>query len=256
MKQLLIIILMLGLVITGRSQNPSFSPATFTAEDEVTLTIDVSGTPLAGVTPLYIWIFSNTDGGGNNGLVNGDWGNSSEDARMTPAGTNKFTFTFTGTTLFGRPPAELKNFGFLLKKKDGSGQTPDYKPFNFDPLVFVPSMLRVFPAKVAATDIVSVNFDKSHAVTTDEQRMTPVSALVTAWDETGTQVGTEIEVTSRKLQDMIWTSTFRPASRFTPGAGHQLTKLKYRFKGTTLGPDGAPVNVTSSEAEITFSNLQ
>ncbi|MET0636583.1 MAG: hypothetical protein ABWZ25_11190 [Chitinophagaceae bacterium] len=259
MKQLLTIILLLGLVITSQAQNPTFSPSSFTAEDEVTLTVDVSNTPMAGVADAYIWIFCNPDqpeGLRGDGIVNGTWTSSSSAARLTPAGPNKWTFTFIATTMFNKTPADLKTFGFLVKKADGSAQTPDYKAFSFDPLVFVPSMLRVFPAIVGANDIVSVNFDRAHAVSTNEQRMTPTAALITAWDETGTQVGTELEIPVRKLQDQIWIATFLPLGRFTAPVDHRLSKLRYRFKGTILGPDGTPQNITSSEAEITLSNLQ
>ncbi|RYY53831.1 MAG: hypothetical protein EOO09_16530 [Chitinophagaceae bacterium] len=256
MKQIILSILMLCLAVTGFAQNPTFSPATFTAEDEVTITVDVTGTGMAGVTPAYIWIFCNIDMGGGDGIVNGSWGQSSEAARMSPAGANKWQFKFTGTALFGKSPADLKNFGFLVKKVDGSTQSPDYKVFNFDPLVFVPSMLRIFPAKVAVNDIISVNFDRAYAVTTNEQRMTPTAALVTAWDESGTQVGTEVEINARKLQDQIWTATFLPTARFTTTGSQKIVKLRYKFKGTTLGTEGQTISVNSSEAEITLSNLQ
>ncbi|RYE22057.1 MAG: hypothetical protein EOP51_14115, partial [Sphingobacteriales bacterium] len=184
MKQLLYFLLMLIPAFGANAQNPSLSPSAFTAEDEVTITIDVTGTGMAGVADAYIWIFSNPDlGGGADGVVNGQWGNSSEAAKMTPAGPNKFTFKFIGTTMFGQTPAQLKSFGFLLKKKDGSAQTPDYKPFFFDPLIFVPSMTRIFPAKVDKDDVVTVNFDNRYAAAnSNDQRMTPTTATIVVYD--------------------------------------------------------------------------
>ncbi len=257
MKKILYSVLfMLGFMVAD-AQNPSFVPNSFTAEDQVKLTIDVTGTPMAGATDAYIWIFSNPDvGGGNNGIVNGDWTNSSADAKMRLVGTNKWEFTFTGTILFGRPPAELKSFGFLLKKKDGSAQTPDYKPFAFDPLVFIPTMLRVFPAKVSATDIVTVNFDRSLGATPNEQRMTPVSATITAYNEAGIQVGSPLTLNARAFATNIWAASFNPSASFTPGAGHTLLKFKYKFNGTTLDTGGATISVSSSEAEVPFTLMK
>ena len=51
----------------------------------------------------------------------------------------------------------------------------DYK---FVPLVFTPTELRVFPAQVDTSDVVSLNFDQSLATSTNEQRMTPDSVTV------------------------------------------------------------------------------
>ncbi len=256
MKKLFYLVVFAIAGLAARAQNPSFSPSSFSAEDQVTLTVDVTGTGVAGATDVYIWIFSNPDvGGGNDGVVNGSWTNSTEAAKMQAAGTNKWSFTFTGTTLFGRSPAELKSFGFLVKKKDGSAQSPDYKPFAFDPLVFVPAMLRIFPAKVGADDVVTVNFDRSLGVTANEQRMTPVSATITAYDETGVAVGPSVTINTRPLSANIWSATFIPSMRFTPGAGHKIAKFSYFFNGTVLDPVGAPSNVFTSTAEVTLSNL-
>lgn len=257
MKKLLYLFLLVMAGSAANAQNPSFLPASFTAEDQVTLTIDVSGTGMAGATDAYIWIWSNPDiGGGADGVSNGSWTNSSDAAKMTAAGPNKWSFTFIGTTLFGQSPAQLKSFGFLVKKKDGSAQTPDFKPFAFDPLTFTPTMLRVFPSKVGAEDVVTVNFDRTYGVTANEQRMTPVSATITVYDETGAQVGVPLTVNARSTGASIWSATFIPSMSFTPGAGHRLAKFKYRFNGTVLNTLGVPSNVSSSETEVTFTQMK
>ncbi len=255
------ILLFIGFIFSAmtvvKAQNPSFVPSSFTAEDQVTLTIDVTGTGMAGAAEAYIWIFSNPNGtGGVNGTVNGDWSNSSNAAKMTAAGTNKWSFTFVGTTLFGQAPAQLKSFGFLVKKKDGSAQTPDYKPFNFDPLVFTPSMLRVFPSKVGADDVVTINFDRNYGVSVDEKRMSPTTATITMYDETGAQVGTPLTIPVRSFESTIWAATFIPGSSFTPATGRKLFKFKYRFNGTVLDANGAATPVSSSETEITLTTMQ
>jgi hypothetical protein len=257
MKKLLYFILLIGAAAAVRAQNPSFSPSSFTAEDEVTLTIDVTGTGMAGSTEAYIWIFSNPGlSGGADGVTNGSWTNSSNAAQMTAAGANKWTFKFTGTTMFGQSPAQLKSFGFLVKKKDGSAQSPDYKPYFFDPLVFTPTMLRIFPSKVGKDDVVTMNFDRTYGVSINEQRMTPTSATITVYDETGAQVGAPLTVPVRNVDATIWAASFIPSVSFTPGAGHTLTKFRYKFNGTILDTGGATITVSSSDTEVIFSVLQ
>ena len=252
MKKLLSLILFITAGVAVKAQNPTFSPSTFTAEDQVTLTFDVTGTGMAGATEAYIWLWGNA----GDSPLNSSWTNSPDAAKMTAAGTNKWSFTFTATALWGLPPAALQDFRFLVKKKDGSAQTPDQGPFFFDPLVFVPTMLRVFPAKVGAEDVVTVNFDKAYGVTTNEQRMTPVSATITMFDETGAQVGSPLNLPTRSLAATIWGATFIPTGSFTPGAGHRLNKFRYKFNGTLLDPSGATITVSSSEAEVIFTTMQ
>jgi len=176
---------------------------------------------------------------------------------MTSVGTNKWSFTFTGTTLFGLAPADLHDFGFLLKTVDGSKQTPDFKPFKFDPLVFTPTKLRIFPAKVDTNDVVMLNFDRSLGATVDEQRMTPVSATVTAIDETGTQVGSSLTVTiTQNTGTTIWKGFFIPNVSFKPATGHVLQKFHYKFNGTVLDTGGNPAQVSTDEAEVFFVSMK
>jgi hypothetical protein len=252
MKKLLYLLLFIGAASAVKAQNPSFSPTSFTAEDQLTLTFDVTGTPMAGATEAYIWLWGNA----GDSPLNTSWTNSPAAAKMTAAGTNKWSFTFTGTVMWGLPPAALQNFRFLVKKKDGSAQTPDQGPFAFDPLVFVPSMLRVFPAKVGFDDVVTVNFDKAYGVTPNEQRMTPTTATITMYDDLGATVGAPLVLPVTSKTATIWGGSFIPSLSFTPAAGRKLTKFKYKFNGTMLDPSGATVTVTSSETEVTFTTMQ
>ena len=252
MKKLIYLSFLLLFGFAINAQNPTFSPSTFTAEDQVTLTYDVTGTPMAGATEAYIWLWGNA----GDSPLNSSWTNSPDAARMTAAGTNKWSFTFTATVLWGLPPAALQNFRFLVKKKDGSAQTPDQGPFNFDPLVFTPSMLRIFPAKVGADDVVTVNYDKTYGVTANEQRMTPTTVTITMYDDLGVQVGSPLTTAVTKVADTRWVKSFIPTLAFTPGTGRKLAKFKYKFNGTLLDPSGATITVTSSEAEVTFTAMQ
>lgn len=257
MKKILYFIFLISAGLTAKAQNPSFSPSSYTAEDEITLTIDVTGTGMAGAAEAYIWIFSNPGlSGGADGVTNGSWTNSSNGAKMTAAGTNKWTFKFTSTTMFGQSPAQLKSFGFLVKKKDGSAQSPDYKPFFFDPLVFTPTMLRIFPAKVGSDDVVTMNFDKTYGVTVNEQRMTSTSATITMFDDMGAQVGSPLIISSRTTGATISSASFIPSVSFIPGTGRKLNKFRYKFNGTVLDPSGATITVSSSETEVIFTTMQ
>jgi hypothetical protein len=252
MKKLLSLILLITLGFSVKAQNPTFSPPSFTAEDQITLTFDVTGTPMAGATEAFLWLWGNA----GDSPLNTSWTNSPETARMTAAGTNKWSFTFTATVLWGLPPASLTRFNFLVKKKDGSAQSPDQGPFFFDPLIFIPTMLRVFPAKVGADDVVTVNFDKTYGVTANEQRMTPTSSTITMYDETGAQVGSPLTLPVRSIAPTIWASTYIPSISFTPGAGHKLARFRYRFNGTVLDPSGSPITVSSSDTEVVFTTMQ
>jgi hypothetical protein len=257
-KIILLLFIVFTACFTGNAQ-VTFSPGTFTAEDQVTLTVDVSGTPMAGQSEAYIWIWANPGGVGPapNGIVNGAWGSSSASAKMTGAGTNKWSFTFTGTTLFGLTAGELHDFGFLVKAKDGAnGQTQDYKPFLFDPLIFTPSKLRTFPSKVGRDDVVTVNFEKTLGTSTDEQRMTPVTVSITMFDETNAPVGSVLTVPVRKTGDNIWSASFIPTNSFTAGTGHKLKKFTYHFNGTVLTPTGGTQNVSSADASVDFVEMK
>ncbi len=257
MKQLLYLLLFVLPGLGAIAQNPSFSPSSFTAEDEVTISIDVTGTGMAGSTEAYLWIFSNPDlGGGADGVTNGNWTNSSEAAKLTSAGPNKFTYKFIGTTMFGQTPAQLKSFGFLLKKKDGSAQTPDYKPFFFDPLIFVPSMARIFPSKADKDDVVSVNFDKTYAVSINDQRMAPTTFTIIMYDDLSNTVGAPLTLPLRKTDPTIWSGSFIPEASFTPAAGRRLGKFKYRFNGTVLDVNGAPAAVSTADTEVMFTKMR
>jgi hypothetical protein len=257
MKNILGLIAISMLAVTTSFSQVTFSPGVFSAEDEVTLTVDVTGEPVAGQSELFIWLFSNPDvGGGKDGITNTSWSNSPTIAKMTSLGANKWSYTFTGTTMFGQTPGELKSFGFLAKTKDGSRQSKDYKPFPFDPLVFTPSKLRVFPSKVGKDDVVTVNFEQGLATTVFEQRMTPVSATIIMFDNTGIAVGVPLNLTLRKTGANIWSASFIGSSSFTPGTGRQLKSFKYKFNGTMRDESGATINVSSDEATVEYSVLK
>lgn len=250
-KIILSILLSLG-TLCAFSQ-VTFSPASFTAEDEVTITLDVTGTPLAGMDNIYIWIFSNDGvGGGKDGLVNGQWTNSSETAKFTKIATNKFTFKFVGTTLFGQSPAELINFGFLAKTKDGSRQTPDYKPYKFDPLIFVPNQFRVFPSKLDQTDMATVYFHQDLATDQSLQRLYDVKVTVTFYDAGGNEFAKRTALVVKKESDKLYSYSFIPDKLITLPAGTKLSKFSYQFTGNLRDANGGNVATNGPVVEVAY----
>lgn len=253
-KVLLLIICSFGAMWASGQGKVTFSPATFTSEDEVTITLDVTGTPLAGTNDVYIWAFSNDGvGGGKDATTNGQWGSSSEDAKMTKTATNIFTFKFTGTTLFGQSPAELINFGFLGKAKDGSKQTPDYKPFKFDPLVFTASQFRLFPAKLDYTDMATVYFHQNLATDINLQRMTNIKVTLSFYNEAGNVVGSKQGVATVKESTILFSSSFIPGRVVTIPAGTKLSKFTYQFTGTVKDANGLDVPANGPVTEVVYT---
>lgn len=253
-KLLLSIILSFSVAFVLAQTNPSFNPKTFTAEDEVTITLDVTGTPMAGQTDVYLWMFSNDGvGGGKDALTNGQWGSSSESAKMTRVAGNIFTFKFTGTTLFGQSPAELINFGFLGKSKDGTKQTQDYKPFKFDPLVFTPAQFRIFPAKLDYTDMSTVYFHQDLATDQNLQRMFDVKVTLTFYNETGVVVSTRTALVATKESPTLFSYSFIPEKLITLPAGTKLGKFSYQFTGSIKDANGANVPTSGPINEVTYT---
>jgi hypothetical protein len=255
MKYILSFFALVFTVVTVNAQ--TFSPSVFTAIDRVTITVDVTGEPMAGQSEAYIWIFANLNpSGAVDGTVNGQWGNSSPLARVTSLGGNRWSFTFTGTELFGKSPAELKEFGFLLKTKDGSRQTKDYKFFKFDPLIFTPTLMRVFPAKVGVDDAIRVNFDQSLATSTNDQRMIPRTVTITLFNQADAVVGAPRNFDLKKDGATIFFGTFIPTYSFTVPAGTNLKKFSYRFNGTVKDANGMDQTVSTEVTEVLFSQLK
>ncbi|WP_199141513.1 hypothetical protein [Pedobacter sp. ASV12] len=259
MKKLILSIIFI-LSATLAFAQVTLSPATFTAEDEVTITLDVTGTPLAGTQDVYIWIFSNSDLPAEiikkDGLTNGQWTNSADAAKMTKTGTNIFTFKFTGTTLFGQSPAELINFGFLAKTKDGTKQTQDYKPYKFDPLVFVPMQFRVFPSKMDQTDMTTVYFHQDLATDQNLQRMFDVKVNLVFYNDATpvpAVVATRTALVTVKESNILYSYSFIPERLITLTAGTKLTKFTYQFTGSVKDANGANVPVAGPVTEVVYT---
>ncbi len=234
----------------------TLSPVSFTAEDEVTITVDVSGTGMAGENESYIWIWANANASGypsKDGIYNTAWTNSPAGAKMTKIATNKFQYKFVATAMFLLAPAQLKHFQFLCKAQNGSKQTQDCTPQAFDPLVFVPTLTRVFPNKVGQDDAVTIYFNQPLATVEAEKRMVPGNFIISVYDVNGNQVGGgEQTVALTDEGNGIFSYTFIPTQRFSIPASLKLGKFRFRVKGTGRDANGLPVNVETANTDKNF----
>ncbi|WP_126969601.1 hypothetical protein [Gynurincola endophyticus] len=253
MKKLITISFALILSVTAWSQcalTYSFSPSSFTAEDQFTLTIDVTGTPVAGLTDLYLWSWSNA----GDAYFNTAWDNSPEDAKLTHVSGNIFTITGSGVVWYQKSPGQLTQMQFLVKTKTGNVQSCDIAPVKFDPIEFIPSKMRVFPAKVGYNDVVSVYFHQDLATILNEQRMTPTKAVIVAYDENDNELTpASVEINLRKENTTTWRASFKPNYSFT---GNTPAKFRYRFKGTIVNSNNEVVEVLTDFEEVVLTKLK
>ena len=237
-----------------------FTPPTFTAEDEVVFTIDLTGSGMAGKTEAFIWIWANEGAPGYdliNGLTNGgDWGNSKPEAKMTNKGGNVWEFKFTGTTLFGVEPGKLKHFQFLVKSKDGSSKTDNSPSFLFDPIVFSPVPFRVFPGRLGVDDVATVYLHQALAPSIAEQRMTPKTVTVKLFDDGGVQIGTAKTWNVKSEANGVFSYSFIPSLAWTIPAGKTAGKFTYRFDGTGKDDNGNNITVTGATSEKVIEILK
>jgi len=254
--------LLLVTVFAAKAQytNYTISPASFTAEDEITVTCDLAGTGMAGETEAFLWTWSNGGAGagfpGADGITNGSWGSSGDNAKLTSIGGGKFTFKLTGTLKYNQTPGQLKHFQFLLKSRTGSKQTADSKVNVFDPLIFVPSMIRVFPSKAGQNDVLTLFFHQDLASATNDMRMTPTTATIEVFDNTGTSAGTPVNLNVTKISNSLFSVAFIPTRSFTPGVGKKFTKFTVKFNGTVKDVNNANVNVSTASIETPLLDLK
>ena len=160
------ILFLISMVLAGSfafAQTASVSPSAFTAEDQITITFDLTGQSLgSGGEDVYIWGFVPGCCGSPLNDQNGfGFGNSNPVAKCTRIGTSqKFTYTLTPTTYMNKTAAQIgAQFGCLAKNQNGSKQTADFT-FAVDPLTFNPSVFRAFPSKFTQDDVVTFFLDK------------------------------------------------------------------------------------------------
>ncbi len=225
-------------------------PASFTAEDEVKLFVDVSSCSyLASLDQLYLWIFV-PDGPGPDGVGgNGDFCNGSNaELLMTNEGDNVWSYTFTPTELFEASPAEIgSEIGFIPKEfaacKGNGDQTIDlFLPV--ESLIYTPAESRTFPESFTNKDFVTLYFDQSLSLNEEMKTLEEifVYAFANVVDENGasvegniekapwTEVGATTELTMINEGNEIYSLTFDLRTFFDLEPGHRLSSFSYIYR--------------------------
>ncbi|MGB7396117.1 MAG: glycosyltrehalose trehalohydrolase, partial [Pricia sp.] len=109
------------------AQTITVSPATFTEDDEITITIsDFDPQAEWGVADIYLWAwYFDAEGNfaGNASATGSDFGNSPETALFTDNGDGTYSYSFVPTTFYDA--SGITQIGFLVKSQNGSNQTGD-----------------------------------------------------------------------------------------------------------------------------------
>ncbi len=115
------------------SIDPTIEPEEFKADEEITITYDVTGTDLEGLESAWIWtwIKANPDIDAPSNINPASSDPSKTDvAKFTKTiadGKTTFSITFTPTVFFNRSSGEINEMGMLLKGNDWTdGQTTDF----------------------------------------------------------------------------------------------------------------------------------
>jgi len=218
------------------------NPPEFTAEDEVTLIVDLKACSASWTTgDVYLWMWSPDPVGlpdmfEGASAGNGDWSNSNSALKMTKQDDGTYTFTFTPVILYKKSPAEITSFNFLVKAKDGSGdnKTPD-QTCAVKPLIFVDYEGRIFPDKVSINDVITLYLNQEIASKPEVKYFNGDLVLkITAYDEADLALGATKSVqTSKETGDFFdtYSVTFMPAMVFTDITDlKKVKKIIYTFE--------------------------
>ena len=166
------------------------------ADQEVTITVDVSSTGLSGYTDdLWIWTWVEKASGDVDAPTNVNPATAAQSAAlMTRSESNGdvYSITITPTTFFNLTDDEIENIGLLLKGADWSdGQTPDYdfdvlsdqfavsftSPSSFPLLVDGSSSIEI---SIAASEIADLSLEVDNIEVTSATSVTTLDYTLTA----------------------------------------------------------------------------
>lgn len=253
-----IYLLILSMMAFGAVAQPTFStsPSSFTAEDEVVLTVDVTGTTLDGYSgDVWMWSWvaegcstacdapSNIDPAGSK---------ETEDAKMTrdESNPNVYTITFTPVDFFAKSASELKKIGFKLKSEswdDGKDSGSD-AILSVEPLTFTPTVDRRFPTKATSEDVITLYLDQSLADEPDlKYQLGQFEVQINALDSEGNILAT---ITKDAINESEGLHFVRVLPVFDFSTTSEITALTYTF----ISKDNPEIN--SPEFSIEFLNLK
>jgi 1,4-alpha-glucan branching enzyme len=114
----------------------TISPAVYTANTSITVTIDATGTCLAGVPALEMWLFSNVGEASTN---NAFCGAPPTEPAATSLGSNRWSFTFVMTSIVAQPAASFTSFGVIFKTGNACGTGPGGNNLQTQDIILTPS---------------------------------------------------------------------------------------------------------------------
>jgi len=279
MKRILIIITILCVCFASYSQKPTLKtvPADVDALTEnVALLFDVTGTSLEGLTDLYIWSWCNDIKSGPTEMklcyngTSGDWGNVSENAKLTYVEGNIFKIQLPKTVtrdegevtfstiadLFGftENPGGIKAFGFLIRNKSGDTQASGDE-FKLTPLVFEESLFRTFPTSVSNTDVTTVFYNRN--LSTDYKMLSAkeISATIILMDDSSNVLIKVDNIPCTEERDNEYSCTFlaEKLGDFPSGKSiEDVVELQVFFSGV-IETDGIKDTVESETFSKSFS---
>jgi len=123
MKNILYILFVLAPFMgNAQVQNATFTitPATFNADEEITITVSNIDPSIWGETDIYLWAwyFDENDEPAGDSPTNGEWTNSNEVQKFTDNGNDTYSYTLTPSDFYN--DANIGRIGMLAKAKDGS----------------------------------------------------------------------------------------------------------------------------------------
>lgn len=255
MKKFLFVLLAVVAMCTSvQAQLYTINPPAFTAEDEITITVNLAGTGKLDTYEgdLYLWAWvaegctaANCDAPTN--ISPATPGIALAKLTRDQANPDIARITLVPSAFYGRSPSEIKKMGFLVKGADwGDGQTTD-GVFSVDPLVFTPRVNRIFPTKVTKDDVVTLYLDQAAATNLDLKYQTGSFTIsVTAYNSSGDAVGTAItdRATVNAGNGLHY---LRVLPTYTFGTT-DIASLKYKFTNLT------DEDIESDEFELVFFN--
>ena len=114
------------------AQTPSIEPEFFAADEEITITYNVTGSSLASLEEAYIWMWlpdKGIDAPSNINPADSDpeATNQAKFEKLNENGQTLFRISLSPTTFFNQNAEDLTEIGMLLKGNDWSdGQTEDF----------------------------------------------------------------------------------------------------------------------------------
>lgn len=239
MKKIAILIALLCWSATAFSQTITVTPQRFTALDEITITVNVSGNArLEALTSgAFLWMWSPGVGDAPSNVNPA----SSNPDRSAPARftrvegqTNVYQLRLIPAVFLNLAPGQVTRVGMILKGNDwGDGQTPDFL-FDVEPLTFTERVNRTFPNNFTPDDVATFYLNRSLATQAGIRTAQNVEMVIRArgLNAAGNPIdlGTTLTLDATFEGDNRFAVTIIPSGSFPIPAGGRMTELIYRFR--------------------------